>query len=613
MRKFITKLAFVGFGLCMLAAPKVWARGQYFAYANKGGSKVTTSNQQSLTSVQRSFPGATVKVCVAGTSCSVSGGTLATLYSNSGGTALGNPMTAGSDGSFKFFTDSTTFDIVFYGPGVTTQCGTAGKLPCISAFTWTNQTFNGSAASLVVSILDFGAKCDGVTDDTVAIQAAINVAGAHTVVWPAATCVVTDTLSVSAQGTKIIGQGGRVSWVNFVPTSGGKAVFDVYGGLGIELGQIKITGLSFVSLNTTLQKTMIRARDVEEMEITDIFTSGGLWTGNTSIGLDIRGRQMVNIHDNTIFSQQPIRLRQNPGFPGLDCDHCHFWNNYLGPDGAGNWALMIDTDVVLTNFTVDGYNGWVKGAGAVQWNSTAGSASNNVSFVGIRHEQTECATCFAFDIGNAAANVNGLELRNDNFGAGGKGIKLRKVNAATIQNSLYVGTSVALDIDSSVSDLAWINSFAGDSPASVSITGQTRLFSGQVSGLASNSPLPSTVIFTASGGISLTLNGGKFWSTSGTLANNGQFNILGQTQNGSEKAFIVLVGATNKTTGAAEGGTVIVSFGTGGAAAIAGSTANFGVGNVGGKLTILWQNQSTVTLLNQLGASVDYTITVLWN
>lgn len=172
MRKLFTKMAFVALSLMTLATPKAFARGQYFNYIQQGGATVSTSGQQSRTKVQRSFPGATIKVCVVGTGCSATSGNLITLFTNSTGTSKPNPFTAGSDGSFTFWTDATSFDIVAYGPGVTTQCGSASQLPCIAAFTWPNQaTSQGGGGGNTFSITSFGAKCDGVTDDGIAIIA----------------------------------------------------------------------------------------------------------------------------------------------------------------------------------------------------------------------------------------------------------------------------------------------------------------------------------------------------------------------------------------------------------------------------------------------------------
>jgi len=59
-----------------------------------------------------------------------------------------------------------------------------------------------------VSVKDFGAKGDGVTDDTTAIQAALNLVGAHRIVFPAGTYLISATLWVHSN-TAIAGEGGR--------------------------------------------------------------------------------------------------------------------------------------------------------------------------------------------------------------------------------------------------------------------------------------------------------------------------------------------------------------------------------------------------------------------
>jgi len=113
-----------------LISTNVFGRVYYFNYAQQGGARVLTSGSQSLTQVQRSFPNCTVTVYAAGTT------TLVPLFSDNNGTNKANPFTAGSDGSFSFWTDSTNFDIKFSGTGITTSCGLTGQLPCISPFTW---------------------------------------------------------------------------------------------------------------------------------------------------------------------------------------------------------------------------------------------------------------------------------------------------------------------------------------------------------------------------------------------------------------------------------------------------------------------------------------------
>lgn len=70
-----------------------------------------------------------------------------------------------------------------------------------------------------VNVMDFGAVCDGVTDDTAAIQLALNTG--KTVVLPSAvTCLITGTLTITVSGTGLVGAG----WQSSVLTSSAAAV-----------------------------------------------------------------------------------------------------------------------------------------------------------------------------------------------------------------------------------------------------------------------------------------------------------------------------------------------------------------------------------------------------
>lgn len=72
----------------------------------------------------------------------------------------------------------------------------------------------------VVSVKDFGAKGDGITDDTAAIQAALDVGGVVEI--PAGRYVVSSTLTISQEGTQLRGADDTVKWF-----AGSLVVFDV--------------------------------------------------------------------------------------------------------------------------------------------------------------------------------------------------------------------------------------------------------------------------------------------------------------------------------------------------------------------------------------------------
>lgn len=155
----------------LLAAP-LSARGLVNGWAQRGGQQVSTSGQLSTTKVQASYPGALVTVYRAGTNI------LATIYSNVGGTPLGNPLTASNTGFYVFWTDEANVDLQFSGGGISTPFTLTSIAPTIVSGT----------SGLFVNVADppYSAVGDG-SDETSKISAAvatINTAAGGTLWFP---------------------------------------------------------------------------------------------------------------------------------------------------------------------------------------------------------------------------------------------------------------------------------------------------------------------------------------------------------------------------------------------------------------------------------------------
>lgn len=106
------------------------ARSFIQGFVERGGNTVVTDGRSSTTLVQRSFPGATVDVFIAGTS------NPASIFSDEGGTPKSNPFIADTDGYWGFWADDGRYDVKFSNAGILTpfslfnlQIGTANVLP----------------------------------------------------------------------------------------------------------------------------------------------------------------------------------------------------------------------------------------------------------------------------------------------------------------------------------------------------------------------------------------------------------------------------------------------------------------------------------------------------
>ena len=200
-----------------------------------------------------------------------------------------------------------------------------------------------------VNVLDFGAVGDGVTDDTVAIQAAVTAAGNKSLYFPAGIYLLNSNVTISSP-LLMFGDGGN----NSKFTGAGKFIlaasfqvenigfFGTTEHIEIATNAVGVTTFGYVRVDKCLFNNSTTFsisteginRDVFVEEVTvlnSVFNGGGAGSG----AIDIRASHRVaNIHNNIIEDYNSgggcgaIRLGQLTTSVDNNC-YSHITNNYI--------------------------------------------------------------------------------------------------------------------------------------------------------------------------------------------------------------------------------------------------------------------------------------------
>jgi len=278
--------------------------------------------------------------------------------------------------------------------------------------------------------------------NTATIQAAINAVtgnGAHLLI-PEGNIYLDGTIQVNRDRIQI--QGAGIYTTTIYADSG--IVFNFSKGTDEMLYQCSLSDLSILG-TSSVKKTAVRVTDAGVMDIENITI--GSWTGNTSIGIQYQGRDILSVSKSTIFADIPISIEDNPN-ASIDIDHGHFSDLYLGVEegpASTKACVRIASGVNLTNVIFDGYQAWVCGENGLYWNDTTTTETSlNLKLENIRWEQS-----------SSGANGNIIHIRHnqalqnlviDNiFGAANSegnqstnGVYLHGIRGGIISNSMIL-------------------------------------------------------------------------------------------------------------------------------------------------------------------------------
>lgn len=321
----------------------------------------------------------------------------------------------------------------------------------------------------VFNVKAYGAKGDGNTDDTAAINAAITaagLAGGGTVYFPPGTyCVVqsgsTVPFVINYSNVWITGSARHGTTILFKP-SGGGAVFQFNSG-AVPINFNGIERLLFKSTDTATQKTAILAYDLNNFIVREIAMSDNEWKGGSSVGVYFRGRQELRMRDCEIYSDLPVVIDENPNLSGaneISFDHSSVTNSDLVVTaGLNNASITIKDSTVLTNSEFRNL-ALVRGAAGISANSTTpATAWQSITIANCRSEQTNSSAGYTIDIRHSAAQVQNLVIDNFTFDPGMNAIRLTGAHWPSVRSVSYGGTGTFLNLSSTVDGLRIIDSF----------------------------------------------------------------------------------------------------------------------------------------------------------
>jgi hypothetical protein len=356
---------------------------------------------------------------------------------------------------------------------------------------------NGNIAVLqysgAINVKWFGAKGDGVADDSANIQSAIDYAGANSRIdLPPGAYKTTATLIINALRVHFIGAGSWSTRIIFAPTADDTCLQLNTAGTVLYQGAVK--GISFYSDDSTYTKIALDIMDTSGYSIDDITVGGGVavsgsafWSGGVgSIGIRTRGRELAQIKGLYVFADRPIVVADNPN-SSIDIDHFHFEDCYLGANGNPN--IEVETGINLTSVTFDGYQAWVLGTDGFKWVDTSSvGSSNGLTIDNVRTEQGTNAASYNINIQHNTVLQNLSIGGNCNFEGGRNGFYLRKCDDAVLSDSYYTGIAgkTSIDVDSTVARMKFRNMFWQAGSAS-SMAGQNVVKAGAlVNGMYQN-------------------------------------------------------------------------------------------------------------------------------
>ena len=371
----------------------------------------------------------------------------------------------------------------------------------------------------------------GTTDATAAINACAAAAGANSRLDfpPGSQFLVTGTLRHQHNFQTWFCYGSQFI---FAPTANGicyerKAADpaqSVWGG--------GLLGARFFSADSTYVKTAVDIWDARIFAVRDLVVNGSVVHGGTnfwsdgtsaSIGLRIRGRELIETDNVYITADRPWFMSPSPNTSIVGVDHSTFTHTTLiAHESPG---IEIEDGTLITQCTFAGRLSINLAREALKWIDTTGTVTGNgLKIQQLRAEQPEATSYPVLNIQmNGSARMQAVTL--DHGYCNQAGPYLRGVDQVRLESWTHGLTGVnCLDVDSTVSQIEAENCFW--QTGATAITAGLRMMWGGTKAPNSGAPLPSSFAFQKADHVQRAITiGGGISETPITLANDATFDL----------------------------------------------------------------------------------------
>jgi len=367
-------------------------------------------------------------------------GNAVTIYQDYAGTTPLTSTTTNNNGEFDFYVPAGRYNITATGVGISGYTisdefigiADSSVSPFIQAGTGAVSRTIQDKLEEFISVKDFGAVGDGVTNDAAAVQLAANAAAGKVLYFPPGTYVVNNGFSITGDNSVVIGYGATITYNATTATF--YHCIRIYGNntavLGIRVkspsGLVRNdTGFAISAGNVSTNTTGLVIQDC----VVDSIGSAGIWLSNVS---------QPRIANNVVKNCLADGIHFADGCYDIVCS-----NNVLISNGDDNIAIVNDTAGApyLGRFVVSG--NVITGGTSVSGMGVAviGAATGNI--IGNTISNTVGPAIGTYHWTDTGYNADYLSISDNvinNTGVGGTyfggcGIYLGETNNVSIKNN----------------------------------------------------------------------------------------------------------------------------------------------------------------------------------